>query len=81
MRLGSVTSQGDADGYPVLTETSFDLAAEALADSDRQWFETHAVQMREWMRTMDLVRPLNPREEGSMALASWVQRVIGASEN
>lgn len=68
------------DGNPVLTETSFDLAAEALADSDRQWFEAHAVQMREWMRTMGLVRPLNPREEGSMALASWVQGVIGASE-
>ena len=68
------------DGRPVLTGTSFDLAAEELDDSGRQWFEKHAVPMREWMRTMDLVRPLDIRGEGSMELASWVQDVIGASE-
>ena len=67
-------------GRPVLTETSFDLAAEELDDSDRQWFEKHAVPMREWMRTMDLVRPLDIRGEGSMELASWVQDVLGVSE-
>ena len=71
------------NGRPVLTETSFDLAAEALPDSGRQLFDTHIVQIREWMRTMDLVRPLNALnagEEGSMVLASWVQDVIRASE-
>ena len=65
----------------MLTETSFDLAAEALRGPGRRLFETHAVEMREWMRAMDLVRPLNAREDGTMALASWVQDVIGASED
>ena len=68
------------DGRPILTETSFELAAEELDDADRQWFEAHAVQIREWMRTMDLARPIRAREEGSMIMATWVQDVIKAAE-
>ena len=66
------------DARPVLTETSFDLVAEALDDGDREWFEENAFQVREWMRIMDLARPLGAREEGSMAVASWVQDVLDA---
>ena len=68
------------NGCPVLTETSFDLAVEELTAGDRDLFETHALQIREWMRTMDLVRPLDTNEEGSMLMASWVQDVIMAAE-
>ena len=68
------------DGRSVLNETSFDLAAEALDGSDREFFEKYAVQVREWMRTMDLVRPLKAHEEVSMVVASWVHDVITASE-
>ena len=62
----------------MLTETSFDLAVEELDDGDREWFEENALQVREWMRIMDLARPLGAREEGSMAVASWVQDVLDA---
>ncbi len=64
------------DGRPVLTETSFDLAAEELGDDDRQWFEANDVRVREWMRAMDLARPLSARGEGAMLMAPWVQAVL-----
>ena len=66
------------DARPVLTETSFGLAAEELDDGDREWFEENVLQVREWTRMMDLARPLGAREEGSMAVASWVQDVLDA---
>ena len=66
------------DGRPVLTDTSFGLAAEELDDGDREWFEEKLLQVREWMRMMDLARPLGAREEGSMVVASWVQDVLDA---
>ena len=66
------------DARPVLTETSFGLAAEELNDGDREWFEEHALQVREWTRMMDLARPLGAHEEGTMAMASWVQDVLDA---
>ena len=66
------------DARPALTETSFGLAAEALDDGDREWFEENALQIREWMRMMDLARPFGAHEEGSMAVASWVQDVLDA---
>ena len=75
LRLGEETDRGRL----VLTETSFDLAVEALREDDRQWVETHAVQIREWMRSMDLARPLNTNEEASMVMATWVRDVITAA--
>ena len=75
LRLGEETDEGRL----VLTETSFDLAAEALRADDREWFETHAVQIREWMRSMDLARPLNTDEEDSMVMSTWVRDVIAAA--
>jgi len=67
------------DESPVLTETSFDLVTEELDDGDREWFENNVLQVREWMRVMDLARPLGAREEDSMAVASWVQDVLDAA--
>ena len=64
------------DARPVLTETSFGLAAEELDDGDREWFEDNVLQVREWTRMMDLARPLGAHEEGTMAMASWVQDVL-----
>ena len=75
LRLGEEIDMGRL----VLTETSFDLAVEALREDDREWFETHAVHIREWMRSMDLARPLNTNEEGSMVMATWVRDVITAA--
>ena len=72
LRLGEETDKGRL----VLTETGFDLAAEALQKEDREWYEIHAVHIREWMRSMDLARPLNTNEEGSMVMATWVRDVI-----
>ena len=66
------------DARPVLTETSFGLAAEELDDGDREWFEDNVLQVREWTRMMDLARPLGAHEEGTMAMASWVQHVLDA---
>ena len=67
------------DGEPMLTETSFDLAAEVLGASDRQWFEGHASRIREWMQTMDLARPNRVREENSMIVAPLVEDLIKAT--
>ena len=76
LRLRDETDKGRL----VLTETSFDLAADELGEDDREWFESQdAVQIREWMRTMDLARPLNTNEEGSMVMATWVRDVIVAA--
>ena len=66
------------DARPVLTETSFGLAAEELDDGDRKWFEEHVLQVREWTRMMDLARPLGAHEEGTMAMASWAHDVLDA---
>ena len=68
------------DGRLVLTDTSFELAAEQLNDDARELLESHVVEIREWIRTMDLARPLNTSEEGSMVMASWVENVILAAE-
>ena len=76
LRLGDETDKGRL----VLTETSFDLAVEALWGDDQEWFESHDdVHIREWMRAMDLARPLNTNEEGSMVMATWVRDVIVAA--
>ena len=68
------------DGRLVLTDTSFELAAEQLDDNARELLESHVVEIREWIRTMDLARPLNTGEGGSMVMASWVEDVILAAE-
>ena len=68
------------DGLLVLTDTSFELAAEQLDDDARDLLESHVVEIREWIRTMDLARPLNAGDEGSMVMASWVEDVILAAE-
>ena len=70
----------DEDGRLILTDTSFELAAEQLDDDARELLESHVVEIREWIRTMDLARPLNTSEEGSMVMASWVENVIVAAE-
>ena len=67
------------DGELMLTETSFDLAAEVLGASDRQWFEGHASRIQEWMQTMDLARPNRVREENSMIVAPLVEDLIKAT--
>ena len=67
-------------GLLVLTDTSFELAAEQLDGDARDLFESHVVEIREWIRTMDLARPLNASDEGSMVMASWVEDVILAAE-
>ena len=67
-------------GRLVLTDTSFELAAEQLEDDARELLESHVVEIREWIRTMDLARPLNASEEGSMVMASWVEDVMLAVE-
>ena len=67
-------------GRFVLTDTSFELASEQLNGDDRKMFNSHSVEIREWIRAMDLARPLNTREEGSMLMASWVHKVILATE-
>lgn len=64
----------------VLTDTSFQLAAEQLDGDARTLLESHVVEIREWIRTMDLARPLNASEEGSMVMASWVEDVMLALE-
>ena len=69
------------DGRLVLTDTSFELAAEQLHDDALEMLEGRSVEIREWIRTMDLARPLNASEEGSMVMASWVQDVILAAED
>ena len=68
------------NGRLVLTDTSFELAAEQLDDDARDLLESHVVEIREWIRTMDLARPLNTSEEGSMVMASWVDDMILAAE-
>ena len=68
------------NGPLVLTDTSFELAAEQLDGDARELLESHVVEIREWIRIMDLARPLNSSEEGSMAMASWVEDVMLASE-
>ena len=68
------------EGQLVLTDISFELAAEQLEDDAREFLESHVVEIREWIRTMDLARPLNTSEEGSMVLARWVDEVIRAVE-
>ena len=68
------------DGRLILTDTSFELAAEPLNEDALGVLESHSVEIREWIRTMDLARPLNTSEEGSMVMASWVQDVILAAE-
>lgn len=68
------------NGLLVLTDTSFELATEQLGDAARELLESHVVEIREWIRTMDLARPLNTGEEGSMVMASWVDDVMLASE-
>ena len=67
-------------GLLVLTDTSFELAAEQLDDDTRELLDSHVVEIREWIRTMDLARPLNAGDEGSMVMASWVEDVILAAE-
>ena len=68
------------NGHLVLSDTSFELAAEQLDDDARELLESHVVEIREWIRTMDLARPLNRSEEGSMVMASWVDDVMLAAE-
>ena len=68
------------NGRLVLTDTSFELASEQLNDDSRKVLGKHSVEIREWIRTMDLARPLNTREEGSMIMASWVHDVILVAE-
>ena len=68
------------DGRLILTDTSFELAAEQLNDGALGVLESHSVEIREWIRTMDLARPLNTGEEGSMVMATWVRDVIVAAE-
>lgn len=68
------------DGRLVLTDTSFELATEQLHGDALEMLERHSVEIREWIRIMDLARPLNTGEDGSMVVASWVQDVILAAE-
>ena len=66
----------ERDGIPMLVQASFDLAAEELSEEDRSLLKDGGVRIREWMRTMDLVRPGSAHEDGAMAVASWVQEVV-----
>ena len=68
------------NGLLVLTDTSFELAAEQLDDDARELLESHVVEIQDWIRTMDLARPLNRSEEGYMVMASWVEDVMLAAE-
>ena len=68
------------DGRLVLTDISFELAAEQLEDEAREFLENHVVEVREWIRTMDLARPLDTGEEGSMLVAARVDEVMRAAE-
>ncbi len=73
-------SEESRDGRRILTDTSFELASDQLDDEAGAVLEKHSVEIREWIRTMDLARPLNTGEEGSMVMASWVHDVIQAAE-
>ena len=68
----------EVDGIPMLSEVeaSFDLAAEEVSEEGRSLVEDGGIRIREWMRTMDLVRPGSKPEDGAMVVASWVQEVV-----
>lgn len=67
------------NGLLVLTDTSFELAAEQVGDA-RKLLESHVVEIREWIRTMDLARPRNSSKDGAMVMAPWVEEVMLAAE-
>ena len=74
--LGVLRLTEERDGIPVLVETSFDLAAEEVGEEGRTLLEDGGIRVREWMRTMDFVRPGSTHEDGAMFVASWVQQVV-----
>ncbi len=70
-------------GHHLLTDTSFELAAEDLQEEDGgapEFWKKHPVTIREWIRAMGLARPLNTNNEESMVMASWVHDVIRATK-
>ena len=67
------------DGRLVLTDISFALAADQLEEEAQQLLKNHGVEIRDWIRTMDLARPLNTSDKGSMVIAPWVDEMIQAA--
>ena len=74
--LGVLRLTEERDGIPVLVEASFDLAAEEVGERGRSLLEDGGIRVREWVRSMDLVRPGSTHEDGAMFVASWVQQVV-----
>ena len=74
-----LTDPAPDDGTPVLVETSFVLAAEALGDESRKYLEENVVRIKEWMQAMGFVRPSSASDDGSMLVAAWVRDVLKAA--
>ena len=64
------------DDKPVLIDTSFDLAAEELDEDGRMLLDENGVLVKEWMRAMGLAHPGSKRDDGSMAVALWVDEIV-----